>query len=127
MARAYYEKLSNEVKRKIQNREYSRAQLKELYRQICQKRENNQKGFKRAVVIVMGIMILIIAMTLMSAEKMPNINMNAKLFSMLVVVIGCVVALVIVKFRNVDLVYNQFKYLVKKHYPEYENMFFNEM
>ena len=75
----------------------------------------------------MGIMILIIAMTLMSAEKMPNINMSAILFSMLVVVIGCVVALIIVKFRNVDLVYNQFKYLVKKHYPEYEYLFFNEM
>ena len=55
MARAYYEKLSNQIRSKIQNREYSLEQLKDLYRQICQKREDNQKGFKRAVVIVMGI------------------------------------------------------------------------
>lgn len=127
MARIYYEKLSNQVKSKIQNREYSLEQLKDLYLHICQKRDEKKKGFKRAIIIMLGIMIMIGAMTLMSAGKMPNMNMGVILFPMIVMVIGCILALVIAKFLNVDLVYNQFKGLVKKHYPEYENLFFNEM
>ena len=122
MARIYYETLSKEVKRKIRNKEYSHEQLKDMFFQICEIRNKRKATLKYVAIFTVCIAILAALLSLISPGRSENTNMYVIASSIIFMIIACTLCLGIAKFLTTDLVYYQFVYLVKKHYPEYKEI-----
>jgi hypothetical protein len=123
MATIHYEKLSPQVKKKMKDRAYSVEELQLLQEGIKMRRLEKMKAFKRVIIIMSIIFVMLIGMTFMSAMKMPNVNMSVIVMTSVMTAVICVMVLILTKFLGVDLVRNQFMNQIKKNYPEHANLF----
>jgi antibiotic biosynthesis monooxygenase (ABM) superfamily enzyme len=106
-------RLAPKIKKALQNGEYTTEEVGEIQKEVNMHRQVKQKGFKRALIIVACIFVLIVALSVSQLRSL------AFLFAMLITGVIMAVIMVFVKWFYVDAVQRQFIKEVQKGYPDY--------
>ena len=106
-------RLDPNVKRALQNGTLTTDEVRELYKMVAAHQKTRQKGFTRALFAVVGVFVL------MAALSIPQFGSTALIFSMLATGMSLALILAFVKWFYVDAVKRQFYRAVRKGYPNY--------
>ena len=106
-------KLDAKAKKALQNGEFTTDEVRNIQKEVDAHFKVKQKGFKRALIIIAGVFVL------MAALSIPQLKNSVALFSLLAMGVVLAVIMLIVKWLYVDTVKRQFARAVKKGYPDF--------
>jgi len=107
------QKLDARAKKALQNGELPINKVREIQAEVVAHHKVAQKGFRRAFLIVIGVFLL------MTALSIPQMG-TAMLVSMLITGIALVGILLFMKWFYVDAVKRQFVQAVTQGYPNFD-------
>ena len=112
MARIYYMKLNNELKKAINEKTISEADLKKVYDKFMESRAKK----KKTIDIVMAIVIAMFAiMTIPMLNKAGDPRLTKFMLTFIIPVL--IVIYVLIYFTQIGLVKTQFDNAIRKNYP----------
>ncbi len=115
----YITKLDHQLRKNISERKYTVRELEHIKEKLTKESNTRQEGFKRALLIVLGITALMLVMIYLSFG-----NSQIFWFTLAAVTILDLLILTLCWFACIGFLKLQFNNTVKKAYPEHTDILF---
>ena len=106
-------KLNPKVKKALQNGELTIDEVREIQKEVDIIHQTNQKGFKRAIIIMISVFVMLAALSI------PQMENPVILFSTIITGGIMAVIMLLVKWLYVDFIKKQFVKAVHKGYLDF--------